>query len=604
MAADAAPAVPAIPAPFADSRRLTGANLFFAVPAAVLDALGPQARDADALARWRSAVRSMAAALGWGEVALAERAHAGGTLLALTAPVDALFAATELDEWAWCAAVGFHAFHAPGHPASWDADAARETLRALVAAEARPALRALLAESEGRGVPALLDDEMLTLGLGSHGCSWPLDALPAPAAVPWAELRGIPVALVTGSNGKTTTTRLLAAMLAANGAVTGHSCTDGVIVGGAAVERGDWSGPAGARRVLRDPRVTAAVLETARGGLLRRGLAVARADVAVVTNTAEDHFGEYGIDDLDGLADAKLTVARALGDDGVLVLNADDPRLCARADAGLIRGHDGRPPRLAWFADDFDAPRLRAHRAAGGLSAGVRAGVLLLSDGSAEAGIADTASMPLAAGGIAAYNVANAAAAGLLAFALGVPTATIAQVLARFGSDPDDNPGRLQRWHFGGLQVLMDYAHNPDGLRGLLRVARAAGDGRLGMLLGQAGNRPDEDLRALAAVAAEAAPAFVVLKDIDGYLRGRTPGAVAAVLREALLARGIPDADMVTVLPEAEAARTLLRWSRPGDVLVMPVHSLGARAEVAAMLDELQLTGGMTARAGELPGAG
>ena len=586
MTADTLP-----PLPFDDSRRLTGPSLYFGGCGAVLETVGERAHDATAVDAWRANVSHMTGALDWPEADLVARTHAAGTSLALPAAIDQLFVATEVNEWAWLAALGARVLHAPGHAAAWDEDSATHTLQAMAMGERRPRLRTLVLDGERRGVPVLVDDDAITIGLGEGGRTWPLAELPRVDDVPWSSLHKIPAALVTGSNGKTTTTRLLAAMLAAHGWRSGHSCTDGVFIGGERVESGDWSGPAGARRVLRDTRVQAAVLETARGGLMRRGLALAEADVAVVTNVSPDHFGEYGIDDLDGLADAKLTVARALSSDGTLVLNADDARLCARADDGRITGRDDAAPRLAWFAADFDAPRLQAVRAAGGRTCGVHAGVLRLSVDGDVHGLADIATMPLAAGGVAAYNVGNAAAAALLASALGVAPATIAAVLARFGNHPDDNPGRLQRWHFGGVQVLVDYAHNPDGLRGLLHVARAAGAGRLGLLLGQAGNRPDADIRALAGTAAQARPDAVVLKDIDGYLRGREPGEVAAILGAELARLGVPEAAMRTVLPERDAARALLAWARRGDVLVMPVHALSARAAVVALLDDLRIRG-------------
>jgi cyanophycin synthetase len=557
----------------------------------VLETAGARARDADAIAAWHAGVERMRTLLGWPAAAIVARVHAGGTALALAAPPDQLFAATEVNEWAWLAAIGANVLHAPGHPPAWDEPNAIRCLRALAAAEADPALRALLALADAHALPVLLDDEMLTIGLGAGARSWPLTALPRQDDVPWADLHAVPTALVTGSNGKTTTVRLLAAMLRAQGLASGFSCTDGVFVAGQRLHGGDWSGPAGARAVLRDARVQAAVLETARGGLMRRGLALARADVAVVTNVSADHFGEYGIHDLAGLAAAKLTVARALDADGVLVLNADDDVLAACADAGVPTGRDGTAARIAWFALDDAHPRLQQQRAAGSATCGVHNGVLRLSAGGQVHGLADIAAMPLAAGGVADYNIGNAAAASLLAHALGVPPPVIVATLASFGRDPEDNAGRLQRWHFGGVQVLMDYAHNPDGLRGLLLVARAAGDGRIGLLLGQAGNRPDDDVRALAAVAANAKPARIVLKDIDGFLRGRAPGEVAAILAAELRARDVPDADVCTVLPELDAARTLLQWARPGDVLVMPVHALSARATVSALLDDLRIRG-------------
>ena len=221
---------------------------------------------------------------------------------------------------------------------------------ARAAREANPRLRALVDAAAARGLPWLADDDVLTLGAGAGSHSWPLAELPDPAAVDWQALRRRPTALVTGTNGKTTVVRLLAACADATGRATGYCCTDGVFVAGQALGTGDYSGPAGARRVLRDARVEAAVLETARGGILRRGLAVARADVAVITSIAADHFGEFGVHDLDALVDVKLAVARALDAGGLLVANADDAVLartapeCGQADR-LVRA--GRRPSAA-----------------------------------------------------------------------------------------------------------------------------------------------------------------------------------------------------------------------------------------------------------------
>ncbi|MEP6880907.1 MAG: Mur ligase family protein, partial [Dokdonella sp.] len=422
--------------------------------------------------------------------------------------------------------------------------------------------------------------DLLTFGLGRYARSWPLDALPRIDDVEWSQLRTIPTALITGSNGKTTTVRLLAAMLTAQGLRTGFSCTDGVFFDGQRLETGDYSGPGGARTVLRSGEVEAAVLETARGGLLRRGLAIEHADAAIVTNISDDHFGEYGVDDLDGLTEAKLIVARALDADGVLVLNADDAQLRAHAASVTCP--------LAWFSLDDHHELLAAHRRAGGSTCGVDAERLWLSHGSARADLGLIAAMPLSANGHAAYNISNIAGAALLANALGVSTTTIADVLTRFGSERTDNPGRLERWTFGGITVLMDYAHNPEGLRNLLTIAESIRDGgRMGLLLGQAGNREEPEIRALAATAANFAPDLVVLKDMEGYMRGRAAGEVAHVLRDELLDRGFAADALPVCQNEIDAVRHALSWAREGDLLVLPVHGLKAKGVAGALFDQL-----------------
>ncbi len=536
--------------------------------------------------------------LDWPSPVVVVRAHASGQSLAFTAPVDQLLAATEVNEWAWCAAVGDDRHHAPGHPLIDDEDRAFDTLSRFAAGERNPALIALLHAAEAHAAPALLDEDTLSFGLGRHACSWPLRALPAPETLDWAAFARIPVAMVTGSNGKTTTVRTLAAILRAQGLRTAHSCTDGLFVGAAgealqSLESGDYSGPAGARQLLRRGDVEAAVLETARGGMMRRGLALRRADVAVITNVSPDHFGEYGVHSLDDLADVKFTLARAVQDGGCLVLNADDPLLRVRAAAG--------DARQAWFSTaDFadvaatlpaDAPLCAPHE-----------GRLRLRDAGDMHDLGEIAAMPLTLGGVARHNIANVAAAAMAAACLHLPPETIRAALADFGVRHADNPGRLQRWAFAGIEVFLDYAHNPDGLAGLLDIADARrGDGRLALLLGQAGNREDDQIRELAATAARYVPSLVVVKDIDGYLRGREPGEVARLIRDELLRHGLPESALPVHLREAEAARAALAWARPGDVLVLPVHSLGAKADVAALLDALQTAGW---RAGEpLPAA-
>ncbi len=575
--------------------------------------------DAALLAAWRTRVERAKARLGWPAGEAVVRRHMRGASLAITAPQDQLLVATEVNEWALCAAL------AELDPARWsslEAALAAEAMQAaengasatahaapnastggavsphpvldesaafarfahLAAVEARPKLRALLDAAEIRKLTYLVDDTALTLGAGAGGRSFALSVLPDIGAVRWEELRGIPTALVTGSNGKTTTVRLLAACARAHGWHAGYNCTEGVFIDDEALATGDYSGPAGARMVMRDRRTEAAIVETARGGILRRGIAVPQANAAVITNVSSDHFGEYGIEDLAGLAHTKFAVAAAVAPHGLLVLNADDSQLLTQA-AELERRFGARPP-LGWFALNADGETLREQRARGASTCGVRAGRLYASHIGVEHDLGAISRMPLSMNGIAAYNVANMAAAALAALALGIAPHTIAAVLAHFGADPQDNPGRMMRFMVGGVCVLIDYAHNPDGLRGFLTVADHLRDGagRLGLLLGQAGNRSDSDIAALCRTAAGFRPELVVVKENEAQLRGRAPGEVPRLIRAALLRLGLPPAAVLVRDTEAEAARCALDWARPGDVLAMPLHSANARAAVVAML--------------------
>jgi cyanophycin synthetase len=593
--------------PFEDSRRLTGANLFFASTGAVLEVIADVVDDS-LLDEWRSRVARARGRLGWERSDTVARVHRPGASLAFAAPCDQLFVATEINEWALCSAL------MERDPGRWgrleialhqaaleDADdrhsvippvleesAAFARLERLAAAEKRPHLQSLIAAATARDLPYVLDDTLLTLGSGAGGADFPLDDLPAVRDVPWTTLHSIPTVIVTGSNGKTTTVRLLAACARAHEWHVAYSSTDGVYFDGELVDAGDYSGPAGGRLAVRERRAQAAILETARGGILRRGIAVSQAQVALVTNVSSDHFGEYGIYDLDGLADVKLSVAAVIRPGGLLVLNADDALL--RAKVGALAERYGRCPFLGWFALDADDEFLVERRSRDVSTCGVRNGRLYLFHGGLEHDLGSIASMPLTVDGSAVYNISNLAGAALGAVAMGIPASVVASVFARFGAKPSDNIGRMMRFDVQGVRVVLDYAHNADGLRGLLGVVEhlRGGVGRLGLLLGHAGNRRDKEIEELAQVAAQFHPELVVIKENEAQLRGREQGEVPRIIRAALVRAGMPESALPVRMTEVDAVRCALEWARPGDVLALLVHSATARAEVLALLDGFQ----------------
>lgn len=571
---------------FAGSRRLTGMNRYVSGPAAILESQGPLARDVEALCLWKQVAATMAFDLWGAQEAPIIRQNSRTAELVLPCPFDQQLTATEVNEYAWeTAALGHETGPASGSFERLhrfrDASETRRYFLALAAAEREPRLQEVLREAASRGVPAVLDDEDLSLGGGHRSRLFPLSKLPRVDDIEWDALGAIPVALVTGSNGKTTTTRLIAAMLDAARenapGATGMCGTEGIFVGGQRVERGDYSGPAGARAVLRDSRVTAAVLETARGGILRRGLAVSQADVSVVTNVSADHFGEYGIESLEDIAETKLAVARPLHAKGTLVLNGDDEVLMRFL------------PRMACAVALFSMHGDPAGRnSCTGPVCYLEQGELILRDSTRQESLGSVADMPLAVRGAADYNIANLAAAALAAYVLKVPLHAIREVMCRFGAQRSDNPGRFERWQIAGIEVVMDYAHNPDGLARLLRVCQTlkAPGGHLRLLLGQAGNRTDEDIRDLAQTAASFDPHRVVIKELPEMLRGRALGAVPALLREALIASGVGAGQIALEADEVSAARSLAVEAHAGDVVVLPVHATQARARVSEWLEQ------------------
>ncbi len=551
-----------------DSRRLPGTSRLMDGPGVVLDVHLPAGGER-VIAAWARAARAMLRDVGWPGATLHVLRFPGGASLAHSAPADCLYAATEVNEWAWAAAVA----ETGGPPADAPAEA-RERLLARIGAERKPALLALRAAADAHGVECLGEDRRTSIGLGAGSRTFETRQLPEPSAVPWDRIHDVPVALVTGTDGKTTTTRLLAHVAAAAGHVTGFNDTDGVTVAGERVASGDYSGPEGARLVLRDPRVTAAVLETARGGILRRGLAVRRAGVAVVTNVAADHFGEFGVFDLPSLADTKLVVARAVGPRGRVVLNAEDPE--------LVRGSARLTAPLAWFALDPAAPAFRRAMAAGLPGATVEDGRFVLVHRGTATPLAGVDEAPVTLGGAARYNVANALAAALAAWVLGLPVGAIRAGLTGFARDNAHNPGRLNRFQLDGAQLLVDFAHNPHGLGALAGVARALPAARRLVVIGQAGDRDDEAIRGLARAAWAMGPDRVILKEMPKYLRGRAPGEIPAMLRDELRRAGAPDAAIEDAPGEVAAVEQALAWARPGDLLLLTVHA--ERDAVLALL--------------------
>lgn len=539
-----------------DSRRLTGPNLLLDRPGAVLEvSLSPEEAES-AVAAWQAQVRRILDAVGWTEEAAAARLFPGGASLAISAPIDGLYAATEINEWAWAAA--------ETHFDPTVFEQAVERLRTEIAREADPAILALRDAAREHGVAFLSDNRRASVGLGTGSLTWPVDELPDPRTIDWTAVHDVPVLLVTGTNGKTTTVRLLASMISAAGRVVGVTSTDRIEVGGEVVERGDFSGPGGARTLLRDRRVETAVLETARGGLLRRGLALDRATAALVTNIAADHLGEFGIHDLPSLAAVKLVITRAIGPEGRVVLNADDPV--------LVEAARGIAAPITWFSLD----------AGKGAAVYLENGALVLIRDGARVEVARVEDVPITFRGAARHNVANALAAIGMAAALGLSVEAMAEGLRRVGGTPEDNPGRANLFVRDGARILIDYAHNPHGLLALLDIARSLPAERRLMVIGQAGDRDDEAVRELARAAWTFRPDRVIVKELPEMLRGRQPGEVPAILVDELLRLGAPPESVTRTDSELEAVREALGRARPGDLLVLLVHT--QRDEVLRLL--------------------
>lgn len=553
-----------------DARRLTGPGLLWDKPGAVMDVFLTGTDTSQVAALWKTHARRVLDALGWQDQDLTHRSFTGGISLALSAPMDQLYSAIFAAQTAWhfCAAELLAA--APG-----DFDQMVADVRAVMAKEANPALIALIAAAEAHGVDILCDDDEVSIGHGTGSQTWPADALPAPGDVNWSSLHNIPVAFITGTNGKTTTTRLLEAIARASGKVAGLTSTEFVRVGNDILDRGDYSGPGGGRMLLRDKRLEIACLEVARGGILRRGLPTRAATAAAVTNVANDHLGQYGVNTVPELAQAKFAVHRTLAKGGVLVLNADDAYV--RAEAA------NTPAEIWWFSLDAQNDLIRQARDAGKCCAYVQNNNIVFFNGSAEQVVIAVSDVPLTMGGAAKYNILNALAASCLALALDLPVQALREGLRGFKPDAKDNPGRCNEFRYNEARVFVDFAHNPHSISAVCNALSDLPAKRRFIMLSHAGDRSDQDIRDVTATALDFQPDVIVAAELEDYLRGRELGEIPDLIQKTISEQGYDAKQVLRASSPSQAASMILEKLVPGDLALLLV--LSERDTVLAMLD-------------------
>ena len=498
-------------------RVLDGPNRFFTRPAVKLEFAGTEpGTAAEAAARAALAVRRLQVALGLPEPRIATRHSVDGLRTAIAYP--------------------------------WR----RRTIsQAVGAAAARLTLGKSTDRRELSGLRAV--------ALG------PLPNLPKPR---------IPIVAVTGTNGKSTTTRLIAHVCTTAGRMVGMTNSDGIYIRGELVEAGDWTGYGGAGRILAEPGLDLAVLETARGGILLRGIGYAANDVGVITNVSADHLGLQGIDTLDELAEVKGTVVRITRRTGWAVLNADDPRVWAMRSAT-------RANLYAFSMEGRTAPAEEALDS-GGRAALLEDGwIVLRAAGRRPRHMVEAATLPVTFAGLSRYNIANALAAAAACDALGLTTRQINRGLRTFALDASTNPGRLNLYEKGGIFALIDFAHNEAGMVGLMDVARSvAGRHRVRLGFGTAGDRTDAILHRLGIIAASADD--LVIAEKRQYLRGRELTEMNELLRAGAREGGY-SGEIDAHGTELEALQALLGRAERGDVCAVMAHV--QRAELFAWLE-------------------
>lgn len=557
-----------------DVRRLTGVNFLMDETGAAAEAEVPDAIKSVVGSLWQQRMRQLLDAVGWPDEIAAIRSYPGGMTLFVSAPRDALFTATDMIEYVWAC---LERELLEGTP-NLESSAIVEKFRQEIVEEANPDVLALCEAAEDRGVSFLGDDGTVTLGLGKGSQSWPDDELPTLQSIDWTTIHDIPLAMVTGTNGKSTTVRLAAAIGQEAGLTVGLSSSDWVKVGNDILDEGDYSGPAGARLAVRDQRADMAIIEAARGGMMRRGLPIAQADVCLVANVAADHLGTYGITDVSSLADAKFLLAEAVKPGGRLILNNDDPEVVNRA--GRFAGD------ITWYGLDFDEAVLDAWVSAGGHAVFVRDGSMMLARNGEVSTVLPVVDFPPGLRGAAKFNVSNALAAIAIAAAFGLPVSAMTKALASFQSTPEENPGRSNFLEIGGVKLLVDFAHNPHGLLAIGEAIKAVPAKRKAFIVGQAGDRSDSDIEETAEVIWGIGPDMFIVKELESKMRGREPAEVPAIIASKLESLGVAKEAMLITDSEMDSVYAALEWAEDGDFLVLLLH--GNRKQALALINNLK----------------
>jgi cyanophycin synthetase len=373
----------------------------------------------------------------------------------------------------------------------------------------------------------------------------------------------IPIAAITGTNGKTTTTRMVGHILKLSGCTVGMTTSDGVYIDGELTVAGDMTGPWASHLVLRDPSVDAAVLETARGGIVRAGLGWRKCKVGAVLNVAADHLGMGGVKDLDELAEVKRVVVEVAQE--WCVLNADDERVARMA------AHSPARPVYVTMRRENELVRrhIRDRGRAVALEEGLNGRMIVLYEGEEQIPLLWARQIPATVEGHAIHNIQNAMFATAIAHAMGVSLENIRQGLRTFTTDFFQTPGRMNFYNEHPFRVLLDYAHNAHGMTAMAQTIRGLTvNGRRIGVLAAPGDRRDEDIRDLARTAAPAFD-FILLRE-DDRLRGRQPGETGELVRQGLLSAGFP-ADRIAagIYSEEQAVQSALETARPGDLLVI-----------------------------------
>jgi cyanophycin synthetase len=376
---------------------------------------------------------------------------------------------------------------------------------------------------------------------------------------PRGRLYSIPIISITGTNGKTTTARLVSYVLRLMGKRVGMACSSGTYIGNYCVSKGDNTGPVSARFILSNKEVEAAVLETARGGIIKKGLGYDLADVGTIVNISEDHLGLDDINTLEDLAFVKSLVIEAIKPGGHAVLNADD----IMTDYFLRRVKC----TAVLFSKEEKNPLIIRHSEQGGKTIYVEKNLIIIRDGIKILPLINIDEIPATLGGLLECNIENSLAAIASLYSLNVPLEVIQFGLKSFKSDHELNPGRFNIFDMGNFKIMLDYGHNPAGYREVLKFVKKIEASRYIGIIGMPGDRPEKSYKEVGKICSQVFSRIYIKEDED--LRGRRPGEVAGIFREAVVGSGMKEENVEIIRFELKALEKAVLDARPGDFIVM-----------------------------------
>lgn len=472
----------------------------------------------------------------WGEPSIQE--NDVGYSIALEAPVDQLYAACTLLEWAYT-------------DEEWSPKVIEEIRREE---QENIPLRLMYEYCVEQKISYTVDEDYFCIGYGVHSQSFSWTGVPSIEQVSHPD--AIPTIAITGTNGKTTTTRMLSAIAKSAGFCVGATSSDGVVIDGQTIVSGDWTGAGAARKVLRNTKVDFAILETARGGLMRRGMVIRDVDVVGITNVSRDHFGTWGIESLVALQRAKLSIVFSLQNNGILVLNKNHTDIY---DLFLREFAPKRPDiRVVMYSTRQDDEIVFCQNE-----------MIFVH----QVPLCSVKDVPLTLDGHAQYNIENALMAITIAYLKGIASEHIKVGLSTLLPNPEHSQGRSNLFSYNGGTVIVDFAHNEGGVQAMVELVESLRPKRSFMVLGQAGDRNTSLLEGMASAAAKLPCTHYWIKQIEKHTSDRSAVETAEILRDAMENAGVPSEKLSICDNELHAAMIALQQVQEGDVLLLFSHT-------------------------------